>query len=243
MRFFRFLFGEKSDPIARLEKIIGYRFHNRNLIKRALSHRSSVRETGLNSNERLEFLGDAVLGMIVSLFLFNQNDDLTEGELTQMKAALVNEKVLSKVALSFGLGNFLFMSPEEEKAGGRLKPSITADAFEALIGAIYLDGGYKAVDKMVKKYILNDYLSILEDEKLYNYKGELLEFLQARGVGMPYYKVDDQTGPDHDKIFYVGVYTDGEKLGEGMGKSKKEAEQKAARRALIKIKTGQTQWK
>jgi ribonuclease-3 len=243
VRFFRSLFSEKSDPVTGLEQEIGYRLHNRRFIKRALSHRSSVKETGLISNERLEFLGDAVLGMVVSSFLFDQNDDFTEGELTQMKAALVNEKALSEVALSFGLGDFLFMSTEEEKAGGRSKPSITADAFEALVGAIYLDGGYKAAEKLVKKYILNDYLSILEDEKLFNYKGELLEFIQAKGAGMPYYKVNDQTGPDHDKIFYVGVYTNGEKLGEGMGKSKKEAEQKAARQALIRIKTGQTQWK
>lgn len=240
---FRFLSGKKIDPITRLEKVIGYRFKNRHLIEKALSHRSSVKETGLSSNERLEFLGDAVLGMIVSSFLFNQNDDLTEGELTQMKAALVNEKVLSRVALSFGLGNFLFISPEEEKTGGRLKPSITADAFEALAGAVYLDGGYKAAEKLVKKFVLNDYINILEDEKLYNYKGELLEFLQAKGAGMPHYKVNDQVGPDHDKIFFVWVYTNGEKIGEGKGKSKKEAEQKAARQALIRIKTGRTEWK
>lgn len=243
MRFFPFLSVKKIDPITNLEKVIGYRFKNRNLIKKALSHRSSVKETGLNSNERLEFLGDAVLGMIVSSFLFDQNDDLTEGELTQMKAALVNEKALSKVAMSFGLGDFLFMSPEEEKAGGRTKPSITADAFEALAGAVYLDSGYKAAEKLVKKFILDDYLNILEDEKLYNYKGELLEFLQAKSAGMPHYKVNSQIGPDHDKIFFVWVYANDEKLGEGKGKSKKEAEQRAARQALIRIKTGQTKWK
>lgn len=238
MRLFRWLTGPGADPAAGLEKIIGYRFKNRNFLKEALSHRSSLKETGLSSNERLEFLGDAILGTVVSTFLYKINEQHTEGELTRMKASLVNETVLAQIAQSFHLGDYLYMSQEEDKSGGRTRSSITADAFEALIGAIYLDGGYAPAEKLVNKYILNGFKDILGNEQLYNYKGELLEYLQALGKGMPHYKVSDQIGPDHDKIFVVWVYANGDKIGEGEGHSKKEAEQKAARQALQMIKSG-----
>jgi ribonuclease-3 len=235
--FFHWLKNKKRDTFSDLEKVIDHKFDNRNLLKEALRHRSSIKDTGLVSNERLEFLGDAVLGVVVSAFLFKQNVGSSEGELTQMKAALVNETVLSQAALSFCLGDYLFMSVEEEKAGGRLRPSITADAFEALIGALYLDGGYDKARNLVHKYILLDYQTTIESEHLHNYKGELLEYLQGKGLGMPYYKVNEEIGPDHDKIFVVGVYSNGNKVGAGQGHSKKEAEQKAAREAIIKLKT------
>jgi ribonuclease-3 len=236
VRFFRKLFGVKDDQLERLEKTIGYRFHDRLLLKTALSHRSSLKETNLESNERLEFLGDAVLGLIVSSFLYRNHADLSEGELTRMKALLVNETVLAQAALSFDLGDFLYLSTEEKKAGGDTRPSINSDAFEAIVGAIYIDGGYEKAREFVMKYILVDYQDIIDDKKLHNYKGELLELVQAVGEGMPYYHVQDQIGPDHDKLFIVGVFINDTFLGEGRGKSKKEAEQNAARIALKKIK-------
>jgi ribonuclease-3 len=236
LNFLNRLINKKKDPVKRIERIIGYKFNDQELLKTALSHRSSLKETGLESNERLEFLGDAVLGFIVSSFLYNRNSDLSEGELTRMKSSLVNETTLSKAALSFDLGDYILLSPEEEKSGGRTKPSITSDAFEALIAAVYLDGGIKPARNLVKKFILKDYIAIVEDKKLHNYKGELLELLQARGLDVPQYKVIEQTGPDHDKIFKVGVYYDNRLLGEGEGRSKKEAEQQAAKIALKAIK-------
>jgi len=239
LRFLHRLFNKQVDPIQKLENEIGYRFEDHKLLKTALSHRSSLKDTGLESNERLEFLGDAVLGLVVSSFLYSEYEELSEGDLTRMKATLVNETVLSRSALSFGLGQYIFLSPEEKKAGGESRPSITADAFEALLGAIYLDGGFEQAKKLVYKYILNDHLDIIDDKKLHNYKGELLEYMQARGNSMPFYQVQDQIGPDHDKVFVVAVYVDNELLGEGKGRSKKVAEQKAAREALKVIKQSQ----
>jgi len=157
---------------------------------------------------------------------------------TRMKAALVNETILAQMAQSFRLGEYIFMSQDEDKSGGRNRASITADAFEALIGALYLDGGYSQAEMLVHKFILQGYKIIIGNEQLHNYKGELLEYLQAHGRGMPHYKVSDQIGPDHDKLFVVYVYANNEKIGEGEGHSKKEAEQKAARQALQMIKRG-----
>lgn len=239
LRFLKRLFGKKVDSISKLEEEISYRFKDRELIETALRHRSSLKDTGLVSNERLEFLGDAVLGMIVSNFLYKKNRNLYEGDLTRMKAALVNEVILSRAALSFNLGDYLYLSVEEDKSGGRTKLSITADAMEALIGAVFLDGDIKAAENLIKKYLLNDYLKTIDDEKLHNYKGELLEYLQARGKSMPYYKVVDEIGPDHDKIFKVSVIINNDTYGEGQGKSKKEAEQHAACHALKTINNKQ----
>jgi ribonuclease-3 len=232
LSFLKSLFGKREVHLDRLEKIIKYRFNDQQLLKTALSHRSSLKETGLDSNERLEFLGDAVLGLVVSSYLYKNNEEMPEGELTRMKALLVNETVLSRAALSFGLGEFLYLSAEEKKAGGNERPSITADAFEALLGAVYLDGGYDQAKRLVRRYILADSDDIIGDKKLQNYKGELLELMQSRAEGMPHYRVRDEIGPDHDKVFDVEVYINDQLLGEGRGKSKKEAEQDAARAAL-----------
>lgn len=241
MRFFSRLFGTKDKHLESLEKLLDYRFDNRGLLKTALSHRSSLKDTGLESNERLEFLGDAVLGLIVSAFLYRKYNDLAEGDLTRMKATLVNETVLAQAAASFGLGQYIYLSAEEKKAGGDNRPSITADAFEAVLGAVYIDGGYEQAKRLVRKFILKDYQEILGDKKLHNYKGELLEHMQARGSSMPHYHVENQIGPDHDKVFIVGVYVDNQLFGEGRGKSKKEAEQKAAREAMKFIKQLESQ--
>lgn len=228
--FLKRIFSGSKDPLGSFETTIGYRFQERELLVRALSHRSSV-ENG-SSNERLEYLGDAVLGLLVSEFLFGEFPDLDEGDLTKMKASLVNEGVLSKVAGEFGLGDFIFLSSEEEKSGGRQKPSIVADAAEAVLGAVYLDGGLQAARRIVHKFFLTDYEILLNDESSYNFKGELLEKIQGCGQGSPRYEILKEIGPDHEKQFVVSVSVNGESLGQGTGSTKKEAEQKAARMAL-----------
>lgn len=229
----RILSGSK-DRLERFETAIGYSFQKRNLLINALSHRSSV-ENG-TSNERLEYLGDAVLGLVVSEFLFSNFPDLNEGDLTKMKASLVNEGVLSKVAGELGLGGYIFLSKEEEKSGGRQKPSIVADAAEAVLGAVYLDGGLTAARRIVHKFFLTDFENLLKDEASYNHKGELLEMTQGSGRGLPRYEVLREIGPDHEKLFVVSVSVDGETLGQGEGTTKKEAEQKAAKMALERLK-------
>ena len=228
--FFKRFFDGSDNKFDEIEKIIGYRFSNGELLKRALSHRSSVEDEP--SNERLEHLGDAVLGLVVSEFLFNKFPEMDEGELTKLKASLVNEAVLWKVAGKFKLGEFIFLSKEEEKSGGRNKPSIVSDAIEALLGAIYLDGGLAAVRKFIARFILSDFENLANDKATYNYKGELLEMMQGQGLGMPRYETLEENGPDHMKVFDIAVSVDGIQYGDGKGSTKKEAEQKAAKMAL-----------
>ncbi len=228
--FFKKIFSRGKNPFGKIESALGYFFQNKDLLKKALSHRSSVENAP--SNERLEYLGDAVLGLVVSEFLFKRFLDLNEGDLTKMKALLVNEAVLSKVAGDLGLGQFIYLSKEEEKSGGRNKPSIIADAAEAVLGAIYLDGGLPAAQKAVHGIFLRDFESFLNDEATYNYKGELLEIMQGTGQGTPRYEVLREIGPDHEKLFVISVSVDGTILGKGEGSTKKEAEQKAAKMAL-----------
>ena len=232
--FFKKIFSRERDSFGKIESALGYCFQNKNLLKKALSHRSSV-ENG-TSNERLEYLGDAVLGLVVSEFLFKKFSDLNEGSLTKMKASLVNEAVLSKVAGELNLGQFIYLSKEEEKSGGRDKPSIVADAAEAVLGAIYLDGGLPAAQEAVHGILLRNFEGLLNDEATYNYKGELLENMQGSGQGTPRYEVLREMGPDHEKLFLISVSADGIILGKGEGSTKKEAEQKAARMALEELR-------
>lgn len=232
--FLKKLFSRSRPSLKKIESILGYSFVDKDLLMRALSHRSSV--TNGAANERLEFLGDAVLGLVVSEFLFKEFPGYNEGNLTKIKAALVNEAILSKIAGKFSLGQYIFLSPEEEKSGGRQKTSITADAMEAVLGAIYLDGGMESATKVINKFILNDFEQLIKDESLLNYKGELLEKMQAAGRSTPRYEVMEEIGPDHIKVFVISVSVDGIRLGTGQGTSKKEAEQRAARMALESLK-------
>ncbi len=217
---------------------MGYGFRNLELLDRALTHRSYIHtpeNENLRANERLEFLGDSVLGMVTSRFLFENFPDKNEGDLTKLKSTLVSEANLSRIAKSVSLGKYLNLSGEEEKSGGRERNSIISDAYEAVIGAVFLDGGLAPAEKMVRNQILKKYLEITTDQALYNYKGELLEYMQALGLGLPKYNVLQEKGPDHQKRFIIAVSVKGKKIGEGMGKNKKEAEQKAARMALENI--------
>jgi ribonuclease III len=227
--------GESEQLLAEFQDKIQHHFANVELLRVALTHRSFARsgeKDWLPSNERLEFLGDSVLGLVVSEFLYGRFPTKSEGGLTKLKSLLVNETALFRVSEALDLGRFILLSQEEVRAGGRCRVSINADSLEAVIGALYLDGGLGAVRPMINRYIISQMEKIEADDSFRNHKGELLELLQGRGEGMPRYEVIDERGPDHEKTFTVVVYTNGRKIGSGLGPSKKDAEQEAAAEAL-----------
>jgi len=238
------LLGKKQKQ-AHLElasdfkKKFGYQFINQSLLVEALTHRSYIyaNEDNMPSNERLEFLGDSVLGLVVAAYLFKLHADYNEGDLTKTKAILVNEITLSKVGVECGLNELILLSSEEEKSGGRERPSIISDTMEAIIGALYLDNGLQASADFIHRQILSRSAEILSDSAQRNYKGELLEYLQSRGQEPPHYEVVSESGPDHEKIFNVVVRSAGEISGHGTGASKKEAEQHAAAESLKLLKS------
>ena len=238
MGWFRRLFSssavETSPEVAAVGQLVGHRFSDPTLLELGLCHRSVARSSdkGGASYERLEFLGDSVLGLVISEQLYRDRPGETEGNLTKLKAMLVNETTLAQVGREIGLNAHIRVSPDEERAGGRDRNSIIADAFEAVIGAIYLDAGISPARQFILREIYSRRESIISDLAQRNYKGELLELVQARGNGVPKYDVVSEAGPDHDKTFHVIVTVAGEKVGDGSGQSKKEAEQKAAAVAL-----------
>jgi len=237
----RLFFGSSrvsdSGDFDGLEQILGYRFRDHSLLSRGLAHRSIVRARGglIPSNERLEFLGDSVLGLVIADQLYRDHPDVDEGGLTKLKAMLVNESALSRVAIEIGFNNHIIMSSDEEKSGGRERASIISDAFEAVIGAIYLDGGLAPARRTVLNCLYARRDVIVSDDSQRNYKGDLLELVQSRGDAAPQYEVVRETGPDHDKMFCVAVKIGEQRLGEGTGPSKKEAEQRAAGAALARL--------
>ena len=219
-----------------LQKSLKIKFKDKSLLNRALTHRSFVNEyrTGLQDNERLEYLGDSVLAVVINEYLFKRYEEYPEGDLAKIKSAVVSESTLARVASEINLGSFLLMGKGEERSGGRERESILANTFEAIIGALYLDAGLKES----KKYILSllkshieriDKLSYLRDPKT-----ALQEYVQGKGLTTPKYKVVEESGPDHDKKFVIEVLVDGESWGTGTGKSKSLAEQDVARQALAK---------
>ncbi|HSH00555.1 MAG TPA: ribonuclease III [candidate division Zixibacteria bacterium] len=227
--------GELDELAAKFHSVFRYDFNDESLLLEALVHRSYIRTPegdGLQSYERLEFLGDSALGLIVAEELYNTFPDSSEGELTKLKSLLVNETSLSLIGGEAGLGQFVRLSPEEERSGGRERSSILADCFEAVLGAIYLDGSIEPVRKVVNRLIMTRINEIRADKSQINYKGQLLELLQASGAGTPTYVVIAEEGPDHQKTFEVAINFQGERVGVGVGATKKEAEQRAARQAL-----------
>ncbi|MDH3890323.1 MAG: ribonuclease III [candidate division Zixibacteria bacterium] len=220
-----------------VQELLGYHFRDTALLLLSLTHRSYSRfdQDHSPSNERLEFLGDSVLGLVIADQLFQDNPDLREGELTQTKAKLVNENALASVAGDIGLNKFLRLSPEEDKAGGRSRPSIISDAFESVIAAVYLDGGLEAARDVILRLIYSRRDELATDSAQRNFKGELLELTQSRGDGAPRYDVLAAEGPDHRKRFNIAVNVAGQRVGSGEGSSKKEAEQQAAAVALKKL--------
>jgi ribonuclease-3 len=217
-----------------VQSLVGYHFRDIKLLELALTHRSYVRcvDNTQPSNERLEFLGDSVLGLVIANQLYHDYGSKTEGDLTKFKAMLVNEATLASIGRRIGLNNHIRLSPEERKSGGNDRASISSDTFESVIGAVFLDGGYESAKDVVLRLIYVRREKIVHDEAQQNYKGDLLELIQARGEGMPRYEVISEEGPDHEKIFHVVVNVNGTGRGEGVGFSKKEAEQKAACEAL-----------
>ena len=225
--------------ILKLEKAINYSFKDKNLLKEALTHRSYLNENPswkLPDNERLEFLGDAVLELAVTEELFNRYPDLKEGQLTSYRAALVNYVMLAEVAKSFGLEKFVLLSRGEAKDTGRARDVILANAIEALIGAIYLDGDYKKTKKFVNDFVMEHLDAVIKSGLYKDPKSALQEKTQEKYKVTPVYKVLSETGPDHDKVFTVGVYLGNRLLADGTGHSKQEAEAEAARIALANIK-------
>jgi len=215
-----------------LEKRLGYTFRDKRLLETALTHSSYANESRgqkLSSNERLEFLGDSVLGMLTAEYLYRTRKDLPEGDLTRLRASLVCEQSLVEVARMLGLGEWLKLGHGEEAGGGRKRPSILADAVEAVLAAIYLDGGQEEARRVVESFLLNHAskarLHILD------YKTLIQELVQRESGQTLAYVLVDETGPDHAKIFRTEVRLNGVPVGTGTGRSKKEAEQAAAREA------------
>jgi ribonuclease-3 len=236
------LLGTRTEltyvDLERVQDLLGYHFHNQDILLLSLTHRSFTRfdPDHCPSNERLEFLGDSVLGLVISDQLFRDNPDIREGKLTKIKAKLVNESALAQVARSIGLHQYLRLSPEEDRSGGRELPSIISDALESVIAAIYLDGGIDAARDVILRLLYSRREAILSDAAQRNFKGELLELVQGQGASMPHYEVVSEDGPDHQKKFTVHAVVDGQVWGRGSGSSKKEAEQKAAAVALRRMK-------
>ncbi|MFA5792226.1 MAG: ribonuclease III [Candidatus Paceibacterota bacterium] len=210
-------------------------FKNKNLLKQAFIHRSYINENpsaGLSHNERLEFLGDAVLELIVTDFLYKKYPNYTEGELTALRSALVNAIIISEVASKIGMNDFLLLSKGESKDIGKARQYILANTFEAYVGAIYMDQGYEVADKFVTKSLLPHTEEIVS-KKLWRDAKSLVQEKAQEFVGVtPAYKVLSEAGPDHDKHFTIGILFGTDLIAEGKGKSKQEAEQKAAEAAL-----------
>lgn len=216
-----------------IERILGYQFKDEKYIKVALTHSSFANEAkgNIKNNERLEFLGDAVLSISVSDFLFTHHKDLPEGELTRLRASVVCEKALNTIALKLGIGKFLKLGKGEEHTGGRTRPSILADAMEAIIAAIYLDGGMEEA----RRFVLDNVKPLLEqhkDKSFVDYKTKLQEIIQQNPEEVVEYVTVKEEGPDHDKQFEVEVRINSNSVSKGKGKSKKQAEQMAAKELL-----------
>jgi ribonuclease-3 len=232
-------FGSELEP---LERVIGYRFKDRGLLEHALTHRSRVHEDasgGVFDNESMEFLGDSVLGFVIAAILFREFPQHNEGQKSKLKASLVSAASLARLGERLHLGDFLILGRGEEKTGGRRKHAIIADCFEALIAAIYLDGGIEPAQRFVE----SQFNELIEEARrsgaeasfTEDWKSALQEYLQSQGRGLPAYRLARELGPDHRKSFVVEVLVEGEAVANAEGRSKKEAAQAAARAALEKL--------
>ncbi|MBI5837765.1 MAG: ribonuclease III [Candidatus Eisenbacteria bacterium] len=241
MNFLLRWFGRRTTGVATsaagLERRIGSRFKNPGLLQQALTHRSSLPDlgTGSVSNERMEFLGDAVLGVLVSEHLYRAHPGLQEGELTKMKSLLVSKTILAQQAREMGLGRYLRLSDAEAESGGRDRTSILGDAFEAVLGALYLDQGLESARRFVQRQLLEHAGDITSDMRHVNDKSLLQEHVQGRFKAHLQYRTRAEEGPEHEKWFTMEVAASGQVLGSGRGRNKKEAEQHAACDALIRL--------
>ena len=220
------------EQIKEFQEKIGYQFQQEGLLRQALTHSSYANEhrmKKLSDNERLEFLGDAVLEIVTSDFLYHEHTDVPEGELTRVRASIVCEQTLAFCTRTLNLGDYLFLGKGEDQTGGRKRKSILSDAFEAIIGAIYLDGGFANAKEFIHRFVLNN---VEHMQLFYDSKTILQELIQGRHEQLSY-ELIDESGPDHDKQFTVAVLVDGERVSEGEGHTKKAAEQQAAYQALL----------
>ncbi len=218
-----------------LERALGYEYHDRELLRMALSHTSYANEVykdAFQSYERLEFLGDSILGFVTAEYLYHKFPNKLEGELSRIRAELVCEKNLALVAEKLSLGDFLLLGNGEEQTGGRQRASITSDVVEALIAAAYLDGGFEAAKRIVRQHVLT---LLSEAEKTHDFKTELQELVQRKKEQHLSYELLAETGPDHCKEFTVQVSLNGTSVGSGTGTSKKRAEQAAAQQAIARL--------
>ena len=222
------------SALGALQPRLSYSFGDESLLRLALTHPSVAHEQGasVQHNQRLEFLGDAVLQLVLTGELYEKFPAMGEGPLTKARAQMVNRRALAKQGRRLGLGEHLILSRGEEASGGRERPSALADAFEALLGAIFLDGGFKAARDFVLRQFREEFGELEVIPNLENPKGELQELLQANSTEAPQYQLESVSGPDHDRLFESAVYHQGVELGRGRGKSKKEAESQAAFVAL-----------
>mgnify|MGYP006277414109 CR=1 FL=1 len=223
---------------SELYKRLNYTFRHADTLSQALKHRSYLTQSGeprIASNERLELLGDAVLGFVVTDFLYHKFPYETEGILTNYKSLLVSGRLLAEVANDFGLGEFLLLNESEARSGGRKRTSILADAVEAIIGAIYLDGGIEPARRFIMENITHRLETLLKDGRLRNNKSLLQEHCQSLCWDGPIYRIESESGPDHRKVFTVSAVVNGKVVGRGKGTSKKKAEQNAASEALQEL--------
>jgi ribonuclease-3 len=229
---------DRVKKLKHLTRSLGVRIKDLGLLNQALMHRSYVYDADLDrnaSNERMEFLGDAVLGLVVNEYLYSRFGERQEGRLTKIKSLVVSESVLSKRADEIDLGEYILLSENERTSGGAKRASITSDAFEAVIGAIYLDSGLAAARRFISDHLLRDIDDLLEDDDFRNYKSLVQEHAQKEFGSRPRYRVVSAKGPEHSRTFFVELKLSGRAMGRGEGKSKKEAEQMAARNALKRL--------
>lgn len=229
---------ERAKQLEEVQSVLGHYFNTISFLNKALTHKSYANENneGLKNNERLEFLGDAVIDLVISDYFFKRFSSYAEGPLTKIRAALVNETTLSKIARNLRLGEFILLGKGEDMTGGKDKASILANTFEAIIAAIYLDTDINKVYSKILDYLKEDIERIISESSGYiDYKSNLQEYTQHQLNCRPFYEVLSETGPDHSKIFEIIVTVKNKKFGCGAGKSKKEAEQEAARQALERL--------
>ena len=219
-----------------IEEVLDYKFKDEQVLKNALTHSSYVNERSkLQNNERLEFLGDAVLELIVSFYLYKNHAHSSEGDLTKLRAKIVCTESLAMVSDALNLGKFVFMGKGEENTGGRTRKSILANSFEALIGAIYIDGGIQEAEKFILTKLKNNIVDAIKGRLIFDYKTKIQEYIQQDATNEIEYVVDSEEGPEHDKVFYINLYMNGKVIGTGTGTSKKEAEQQAAYNGLTQL--------
>ncbi|MBN2365883.1 MAG: ribonuclease III [Calditrichaeota bacterium] len=233
--------AEEKKIIRKFREKYQISFNDVSLLITAFKHRSYLNITNEErsaSNERLEFLGDAVLDLVVTQYLYQKFPKRTEGQLSKIKSILVSKPVLAEIATEISFGELILINRGEEKTGGRQRHSILSDTFEAFIGALYLDQGLSAAENFIQKQLLSRFKSIIQQELYANNKSLLLEHVQSRYNMLPEYRLLEESGPDHDKNFVMGVFLRGREIGRGQGKSKKVAEQEAAKKALEKLGGG-----